>query len=98
MKSNIIPAQQTQLKTLPRLFDQFAKRAVLSKLEKIDKGQLQIIDDKQIYEFGDPDKNPIKATITVRNSSFYSAIAFGGSVGSGESYFAGDWDCALSLE
>ena len=93
MKSNIIPAQQTQLKTLPRLFDQFAKRAVLSKLEKIDKGQLQIIDDKQIYEFGDPDKNPIKATITVRNSSFYSAIAFGGSVGSGESYFAGDWDC-----
>ena len=53
MKSNIIPAQQAQLKTLPRLFDQFAKRAVLSKLEKIDKGQLQIIDDKQIYEFGD---------------------------------------------
>ena len=52
MKSNIIPAQQTQLKPLPRLLDQFAKRAVLSKLEKIDKGRLQIIDDKQIYEFG----------------------------------------------
>ena len=93
MKSNIIPAQQTQLKPLPRLLDQFAKRAVLSKLEKIDKGRLQIIDDKQIYEFGDADKNPLKATITVRNSSFYSAIAFGGSVGSGEAYFAGDWDC-----
>lgn len=93
MKSNIIPASQSPFKPLPRLLDHIAKRAVLAKFEKIQKGRLQIVDDKQIYEFGDSDLSPLNAVITVRNPAFYSSIAFGGSVGSGEAYSLGDWDC-----
>lgn len=93
MKTNIIPASQTQLRETPRLLDQIAKRAVLSKLDKITRGQIQIIDNNQIHEFGDAELNPLKVIVTVRNPSFYSSIAFGGSVGAGEAYFQGDWDC-----
>lgn len=93
MKSNIVSSIQSQVKTKPRLLNQLAKRIVLSKLESMNKGLLQIIDDDQIYEFGEPDKNDIKAKITVRDTSFYASLAFGGSVGVGEAYIRGDWDC-----
>lgn len=93
MKSSILPRQQNELLPMLRLQDKLAKRIVLSKLEHITKGNLRIIENDQIFEFGDTDRCAIKAVITVLNPSFYSSIAFGGSVGSGESYFMGDWDC-----
>lgn len=93
MKSSIVPAQQTQIRPMARLLDRFAKRAVLSKLENITQGRLRIIDNEQIFEFGDIGQCDLKAVITVRDPSFYSSVAFGGSVGSGESYFMNDWDC-----
>ena len=37
---------------------------------------------------------PITATIRVQSPNFYSDIAFGGSVGAGESYINGNWECA----
>ena len=82
-----------QINARPRLLNQLAKRIVLSKLECMNKGLLQIIDDSQIFQFGDPALSDLKATITVRDSSFYSSLAFGGSVGVGEAYVRGDWDC-----
>ncbi|HEY9050039.1 MAG TPA: class I SAM-dependent methyltransferase, partial [Gammaproteobacteria bacterium] len=93
MKTNIIPASHNQLRESPRLLDQIARRAVLSRLDKITRGQIQIIDNDHIHEFGNTENCSLQASITVRNPSFYSSIAFGGSVGAGESYFQGDWDC-----
>ncbi len=93
MKSNIIPASQNQLRETPRLLDQLAKRVVLAKLEKITRGQIQMIDADRVYTFGDTEQCPLKAVISIRNPAFYRSIAFGGSVGAGESYFQGDWDC-----
>lgn len=93
MKSSILPVQQNQLLPMVRLHDRLARRIVLSKLENIKKGRLRIIDNGQIFEFGDTIHCEIKATISVLNPSFYSSVAFGGSVASGESYFMGDWDC-----
>lgn len=93
MKSSIIPASQNQFRETPRLVDNLARNAVLNKLSKINKGHIQIIDNDQIHEFGSHDLYPLKAVITVRKPSFYSAIAFGGSVGAGESYFMEEWDC-----
>jgi len=94
MKNNIVTSIQNQIKVKPRLLNQLAKRIVLSKLEYMDRGLLQIVDGGQIFEFGDLNLSDLKATITVRDSSFYSSLAFGGSVGVGEAYVRGDWDCS----
>lgn len=93
MKGSIIPALQSNLRPATRLIDNLAKRMLLGRLEKINRGLLQIIDDGNVYEFGDTNRASIKAVITVRSPGFYSAAAFGGSVGAGESYFLGEWDC-----
>ena len=93
MKNNIVTSIQNQIKTKPRLLNQLAKRIVLSKLECMNAGLLQVVDDGHIFQFGNPNKSDLKATITVRDSSFYSSLAFGGSVGVGEAYVRGDWDC-----
>jgi len=93
MKNNIVTSIQNQTKAKPRLLNQLAKRIVLSKLENMNKGLLQIVDDGHIFEFGDPGFSDLKSTITVRDASFYSSLAFGGSVGVGEAYVRGDWDC-----
>ncbi len=93
MKPSIIPATQSQTRTRPRLLDQLAKYVVIKKLAEIEKGLIQLIDGGEIHEFGSYDNYPLKAMITVRDPAFYSTVAFGGSVGSGESYFMEDWDC-----
>jgi cyclopropane-fatty-acyl-phospholipid synthase len=92
MKSSIIPQSQTQTREQPRLIDQLAKRGVLSLLNRLHTGQLQLVDGQQMYDFGQ-EGSALKAVITIRNPNFYSAIAFSGSVGAGEAYFNGDWDC-----
>jgi len=93
MKNNIVTPIKNRSKTRPRLLNQLAKRIVLSKLENMNTGLMQIVDDGHIFEFGNPASSELKATITVRDSSFYSSLAFGGSVGVGEAYVRGDWDC-----
>jgi len=93
MKMNIVSALQNKIKVNSVSFNQLAKIIVLSKLEHLNKGMLQIIDDDQVFGFGNSDLSPLKATITIRDASLYSSLAFGGSVGVGEAYVKGVWDC-----
>jgi len=93
MKTEISSTVQSQAKYKPRLLHELAKKIVLSKLESMHRGLLQIIDNSHIYQFGEANNSDIKATITVRDPSFYASLAFGGSVGVGEAYIRGDWDC-----
>ena len=93
MKNSIVPTSENQYNPGIRLLDKFAKRMVLATFDKITQGRLRLIDDNQIYEFGEDNNSSLKVTITVRNPVFYSSVAFGGSVAAGESYFLGDWDC-----
>lgn len=92
MKSSIIPQSQTQTREQARLIDQIARRGVMSLLSRLHTGHLQLIDGQQRLDFGQPDAT-LKAVVTVRNPGFYSSLAFAGSVGAGEAYFQGDWDC-----
>lgn len=93
MKPSILPAQQKQARPVRRVLDRFAKRGVLATLESITQGHLTIIDNDQVFQYGNANQSNLTVTITVRNPAFYSAVAFGGSIESGESYFMGDWDC-----
>lgn len=69
-----------------------ARRLLLGRLERLEHGRLCLQDGADVRRFGGPtDRCPLEATIHVRDPGFYAEAVFGGSVGAGESYMAGDW-------
>ncbi len=79
----------------PGKLDRFARRAVRGRLRKLRTGEVSLIENGQIRTFGQATADfPVRATIHVRSPAFYSDIAFGGSVGAGESYINGHWECS----
>ena len=74
--------------------ERFARRLVLSRLEKLKEGQIVLSENGQHLTFGKlTEAYPLTARIRVRNPKFYSDIAFGGSTGAGEAYINGYWAC-----
>jgi cyclopropane-fatty-acyl-phospholipid synthase len=86
MTEMIIPSEAPALSELKeRKVDQFARKAVLSQLQKLRRGRLTIIESNLQRSFGDESHTaPLQAEITVRHSLFYSRILFGGSIGAAE--------------
>ena len=73
-------------------FASVAKSLVVRQLQRLSSGQLIIIDRKDRYQFGQQTEDfSVSATIHVNDESFYSMLAFGGSIGAGESYIMGHW-------
>ncbi|MCI0506973.1 MAG: cyclopropane-fatty-acyl-phospholipid synthase family protein [Gammaproteobacteria bacterium] len=71
-----------------------AKHAILKQLQQLREGQLVIDDHGERYYFGAiTGIFPAAAVIKVNDASFYSMLAFGGSIGAGESYIMGHWKC-----
>ena len=95
MKSNTIALSRTENPTSPvRWLDQFAKKIFLSKFSEITHGRITLKESHDEYTFGkDRPDFPLHVTIFVNEASFYSDVIFGGTVGSGEAYMAGSWDC-----
>jgi cyclopropane-fatty-acyl-phospholipid synthase len=69
-----------------------AKQAVLKNLSQIRRGCLTIIEGDSRMTFGDPTTGP-SAEIKIHSPVFYRQAAFGGSIGIGEAYMNGGWDC-----
>lgn len=67
------------------------RRLVLGRMAKIECGQLTIVDQIDRQVFGKRDE--LSATITVSDSRFYRAVAFGGALGAAEAYMQGYWNC-----
>lgn len=78
-------------KPLPRLgaVDRFARKAISTTLPFMDD---KLYDKTGKLNFHD-ESAALDATITVKNTSFFRNIAFGGSLAGAESYIRGDWDC-----
>ena len=95
MKSNTIALPRQENTTSPyRWIDRFAKKIFLSKFSKLTHGCIQVREGDTEYVFGtSQDDFPVHASVIVHDASFYSDIIFGGTVGSGEAYMAGSWDC-----
>ncbi|MBS1962119.1 MAG: class I SAM-dependent methyltransferase [Bdellovibrionales bacterium] len=76
--------------------DDFCRKRLLEKLEAITLGRLEIVDlDGSTRTFGSLLPNEeLRARVVVRRGRAYSRIALGGSVGTGESYVDGDWECS----
>jgi cyclopropane-fatty-acyl-phospholipid synthase len=93
MTDSIVPAEASAIEQRkPRWFDQLAKKLLFSLLCGLRRGELTIIDGSVRRSFGEKsDQFPLEATITVHHPRFYSSIVFGGSIGAGEAFMAGQW-------
>jgi cyclopropane-fatty-acyl-phospholipid synthase len=77
----------------PGVLDNLARRLVLKQLGSLRTGSLQLIEGEFSITFGEATDAELCARIEVIDGSFYSDIAFGGSVGAGEAYMRGAWQC-----
>jgi cyclopropane-fatty-acyl-phospholipid synthase len=77
----------------PTMLDNLARRSVRRQLEKLDTGSLSLVDGAQELRFGPANPSGVSAHLRVKDPRFYSEIAFGGSIGGGEAYMHGYWDC-----
>lgn len=77
----------------PGRLNGLARKAVLQRLEQLTEGELVLVEGTQRHYFGTTKGKNLRAQITVRDPRFYSEIAFGGSIGAGEAYMSGHWQC-----
>ncbi len=95
-KSSVIGAHIAPTTTpKPRFLDGLAKRALISRLQQIEHGEVILHEEDQEYRYGQPTTRcPHRVTITIYDPKFYSELAFGGSIGAGEAYMAGYWQAS----
>ena len=70
-------------------FQALARRAVLGRLKGLSHGTLVLEAGTEVWRFG---HGAPEARVRIRHPAFWPQVAFGGSVGAGEAYMAGDWD------
>lgn len=71
-----------------------ARRLIFSKLKKLQQGAVTLVDGKDRYSFGQVTSQcSLQATITIQDSYAYVDIALSGTVGVGDSYSRGLWNC-----
>jgi cyclopropane-fatty-acyl-phospholipid synthase len=89
-------SQHTAAHTLdrpPSRIDRLARMLVLRLLSSIRGGELVIVEDSARLSFGErAPERPLSAVLHVRSASFYRQM-LRGSVGLGEAYVDGLWDC-----
>lgn len=81
----------------PRKLDRLAKRILLARLIELQHGTITLSDGAETISFGNAATTeglqPIHVKLTVLNSRFYGEVVFGGSIGAGEAYMQGDFEC-----
>jgi len=74
--------------------DRMARQLLLRVLANLQTGYLILVENHERFAFGDIESpEDLRVTITVSDPRFYRSIVFGGSIGAGESYMAGYWNC-----
>lgn len=93
MKNNTVAI--SSIKPTPiSLIDKLARRMLLSMLEKIEFGNLTIIENNHVFQVGQASEAfDFRATIWVNDPRFWGDICFGSSIGAGEAYMQHHWAC-----
>lgn len=92
--SSIDSATFLKSPTRPTGLERLARRILLSRLQKLQYGQVVIREQGVTKAFGAvTPKCPLTAVICVEHPAFYSDVAFAGSIGAGEAYIQGHWSC-----
>jgi len=78
----------------PSGLDKLARKIVRGRLRSIAVGQIVVTENGRHQTFGRLTADfPLTARITIDDPRFYSEIAFGGVIGSGEAFMHGYWSC-----
>ncbi len=94
MKPTIIPADAARDAERVPALTRLARTLLIGQLRKIRHGRLRLIDAQHEESFGSvTPEGPFDVTIRVRHSRFYSDAVFAGTVGAGEAYINGHWQC-----
>jgi cyclopropane-fatty-acyl-phospholipid synthase len=80
----------SQPRARPNWLARLARRLVQARLAGLREGRLVLHEPQGEFTFGDP-AGEIEVHVMVDDPAFYSELAFGGSVGAGESYMLGHW-------
>ena len=79
---------------LASVLARWCERLLRAQLRRLQHGEIILVDGERRDVFGRlGERCALRATLHVRDARFYAEIAFGGSVGAGESYMADDWWC-----
>ncbi|MGI9221032.1 MAG: class I SAM-dependent methyltransferase [Woeseiaceae bacterium] len=81
----------------PTRLERLARRLVHARLAKLRVGRLTLRENETAVIYGaaeDDASNQPCVALQINHPSFYSDIAFGGSIGAGESYMQGHWSCS----
>lgn len=77
-------------------FSRRLRDAVLAKLQGIEEGRIALTDcDGRRFHFGNDqgDGSSLCAALTVRDEAFWWRLVTSGTVGAGEAFMEGEWDC-----
>jgi len=87
-----LPGDPSAPGALSRGLEGLAERTLRARLTALEHGQVTIVDGARRDTYGRATPRcALQATVQVRDRRFYTEVAFGGSVGAGESFMAGDW-------
>ncbi len=67
-----------------------SRRLILGKLTKLRYGCLEVREGERNWRFGSGES---RLWLNVMDAEFWAAVAFGGSIGAGEAYMEGHWQC-----
>ncbi len=76
------------------VLDGAARRAVLSVLSGVEQGRIELVEGDRVHTFGQStERLPGVARIEVHDPRFYTSVALGGILASGEAFMEGLWSC-----
>ena len=91
-RARSMPRADAASNALQRGLERTAERALRARLSTLEHGEVTLVDGGGRAAYGRATARcPLRATVHVRDPRFYADAAFGGSVGAGESFMAGDW-------
>jgi cyclopropane-fatty-acyl-phospholipid synthase len=94
VKPSIVPAEFAARPVAESALDKLAKSLFLGQLRKMRDGRLRLIDSGSVEAFGAvSEAAPFDVTIRVLSPRFYADVVFEGTLGSGEAYMNGYWQC-----
>ncbi len=96
MKENTIPPSEYSTGADIRMsrLHRFARHAMLRRLERLEHGMLEIVEDGTRLQFGNAaGDDGLKARVTVHDPRFWADVALGGNTGAGDAYIKDRWSC-----
>lgn len=79
----------------PTAFEALARRRLLTALEALRAGELELCEGGEVCRFGQAGRaDALRCRVEVRDPAFYARVARGGSLGAAESWMRGEWEAS----